>query len=46
MARVVEHGSRLAEDQEKLSTHFGEIADVIREASYYAASRKCALLSV
>jgi len=36
MARIVEHGSRLAEDQEKLSTHFGEIADVIREASYYA----------
>jgi lon-related putative ATP-dependent protease len=37
IARIVEHGSRLAEDQEKLSTHFGEIADVIREASYYAA---------
>ncbi len=36
MTRIVEHGSRLAEDQEKLSTHFGEIADVIREASYYA----------
>jgi lon-related putative ATP-dependent protease len=36
LARVVEHGSRLAEDQDKLSTRFGEIADVIREASYYA----------
>jgi predicted ATP-dependent protease len=36
MARVIEYSSRLAEDQEKLSTHFGEIADVIREASYYA----------
>jgi lon-related putative ATP-dependent protease len=36
MARLVEHGSRLAEDQEKLSTRFGEISDVIREASYYA----------
>jgi predicted ATP-dependent protease len=32
----VEHGSRLADDQEKLSTRFGEVADVIREASYYA----------
>jgi lon-related putative ATP-dependent protease len=37
MSRLVEHGSRLAEDQEKLSTRFGEISDVIREASYYAA---------
>jgi lon-related putative ATP-dependent protease len=36
LARLVEHGSRLAEDQEKLSTRFGEISDVIREASYYA----------
>jgi len=34
---VVEHGSRLAEDQEKLSTRFGELADVIREASFYAS---------
>jgi lon-related putative ATP-dependent protease len=37
MARLVEHGSRLAEDQEKLSTRFGEISDVIRESSYYAS---------
>ena len=36
LARVVEHGSRLAEDQEKLSTRFGEISDVVREANYYA----------
>ncbi len=36
LAKIVEHGSRLADDQEKLSTRFGEIADVIREASYYA----------
>jgi len=37
MARVVEHGSRLAEDQEKLSTKFGAISDVIRESSFYAS---------
>jgi predicted ATP-dependent protease len=37
LAKVVEHGSRLAEDQEKLSTRFGEIADVVREANHYAA---------
>jgi lon-related putative ATP-dependent protease len=36
LARVVEHGSRLADDQEKLSTRFGEISDVVREANYYA----------
>jgi lon-related putative ATP-dependent protease len=39
LAKIVEHGSRLAEDQTKLSTRFGELADVIREASYYAAQR-------
>ena len=36
LAKVVEHGSRLADDQERLSTRFGEISDVIKEASYYA----------
>jgi lon-related putative ATP-dependent protease len=36
VGRVVEYGSRLAEHQEKLSTRFGEIADLIREASYWA----------
>jgi lon-related putative ATP-dependent protease len=36
MAKVVEYGSRLADDQEKLTTKFGELADIIREASYYA----------
>ncbi len=46
MARIVEHGSRLAEDQEKLSTHFGEIADVIREASYYASTESSPFITV
>lgn len=36
IAKVVEYGSRLAEDQKKLSTRFAEIADLIREANYYA----------
>jgi predicted ATP-dependent protease len=35
-AKVIEHGSRLAEDQEKLSTHFAQIADLIREADFWA----------
>ncbi|NPV70550.1 MAG: AAA family ATPase [Firmicutes bacterium] len=36
-AKIVEHSSRLAGDQTKLSTHFAEIADIIREANFYAA---------
>jgi len=37
LAKLVEHSSRLAEDQEKLSAKFGEISDIIREAGFYAA---------
>ncbi len=36
IAEVVEHSSRLAADQEKLSTQFSEISDIIREANFYA----------
>src|SRR5581483_5925200 len=36
VARIIEHGSRLAGDQGKLSTRFGKIADLIREAAYWA----------
>lgn len=35
-AKIVEYASRLAEDQHKLSTRFSEIADIVREACYYA----------
>ena len=37
VAKIVEHSSRLAEDQGKLSTRFAEIADIIREANYWAS---------
>jgi lon-related putative ATP-dependent protease len=37
VAALVEYGSRLAGDQAKLSTQFGEIADIMNEASYWAA---------
>jgi lon-related putative ATP-dependent protease len=42
VSRVVEQGSRLAGSQRKLSTHFGEIADLVREGSHWAeqAERK------
>lgn len=36
VARIVEFGSRLAEHQEKLSSRFSEIADLVREATYWA----------
>jgi len=36
IARLIEHGCRLADDQSKLSTQFGLVADVVREADFYA----------
>ncbi|MGQ9630463.1 MAG: Lon protease family protein [bacterium] len=37
VAKVIEYSSRMVEDQEKLSTKFGEIADLLREASFWAS---------
>ncbi len=39
VARVVEHGARLADDSEKLSTHMGSIVDLVREADYLAGKQ-------
>jgi len=36
VAKLIEYSSRLAEDQEKLSTEFAQIADIVREANFYA----------
>lgn len=36
VAKVVEYGSRLAGHQDKLSTKFSDIADLIRESHYWA----------
>ncbi len=36
VAKIVEYGSRLAEHQEKLSTQFSSIADLAREAHFWA----------
>ena len=38
VARVVEHGARLREDQHRLSTRLAEIADIVAEASYWAGA--------
>jgi predicted ATP-dependent protease len=36
VAKIIEHGSRVAEHQCKLSTRFGTIADLAREANHWA----------
>ena len=45
LAKLIEHSSRLAEDQEKLSARFGEISDIIREANFYAAQEDAAYVT-
>lgn len=36
VARVIEYGARLVEDQKKLSTRFSDIVDILIEANYWA----------
>ncbi|MCH6546738.1 MAG: AAA family ATPase [Deltaproteobacteria bacterium] len=36
VSEIVEHGARLVEDQEKLSTRFSDILDVLIESDYWA----------
>jgi predicted ATP-dependent protease len=38
VAEVIDYGSRLAEDQFKLSTRFGAVSDLIVEAAHWAGS--------
>jgi lon-related putative ATP-dependent protease len=45
-AKLVEQGSRMAEDQEKLSTRFAELADIVREADYWAGEEGVSLVDV
>jgi len=40
VARTIEHSARLADDSSKLSMHVGEIADVLREADYWAGEAR------
>ena len=46
VAKVVEYGSRLADDKQKLSTRFSSVADLIREANFYAIQEKAPYISV
>ena len=45
LARLAEHGARLAGRQDKLSTRFHLIADMVREATFYARKEKAAVVS-
>jgi ATP-dependent Lon protease len=45
LARIVEYGVRLAGRQKKLSTRFNIIADVIREANYWATKADTSAVS-
>ncbi len=40
VAKVVEHASRMVSDQEKLSSRFGHIKDLLIEANYWARQDK------
>ncbi len=40
VARVIEHSARRAEDAEKLSTHMESLADLVRQADYWATQDK------
>ncbi len=44
VARIVEHGSRLAEDASKLSAHIQSICDLVHESDYYATAAKRSLV--
>ncbi len=44
VAKIVEYGSRLAEHQERLSSRFSEVADVIMEANYWALKSESKLV--
>lgn len=46
VGRVIEYGSRLAGTQNKLSTRFGHIADLVREANYWATAAGHDLVTV
>lgn len=40
VGRVIEYGSRIAEDSQKLSTHLKSLGDLLQEADFIAAQKK------
>ncbi len=45
VAKVVEYGARLVDDQERLSARFSDVADIVREASYWARKEGASVVS-
>ncbi|HMD14065.1 MAG TPA: ATP-binding protein, partial [Bacteroidota bacterium] len=45
IAAIIEHGVRLAGQQNKLSTRFNIIADLVRESNYWATKKKRAVVT-
>ncbi len=45
VARVIEHSSRLVEDSERLSTRMQGVADLLREANYWAGQTGNGIIS-
>jgi len=45
VARIIEHSSRMARDQNKLSTRFGQISDLVREAAYWAKNENAEIVT-
>ena len=44
LGAIIEYSSRLADDQNKLSTQFALVADVIREANFYALEERAEVI--
>ncbi len=45
VAKVVEHSSRMVADQEKMSSRFAQIKELVEEAEYWARQEDAALVS-
>lgn len=45
VARVIEHCARMVEDQNKLSTRFSDMADLLVESDYWAGKEDAALVA-
>lgn len=45
LAAIVEHSSRIVEDKNKMATLFAEVANVVREANFYAMAENADLIT-
>jgi lon-related putative ATP-dependent protease len=45
LAAIIEHSSRMVEDKNKMATLFAEVANVIREANFYAIESKATVIT-